>query len=40
MLEDMELNDKKFVKKAGIWPYVTLGAGIIIMLVAHQIAVY
>jgi amino acid transporter len=40
MLEDMELKDSNFVKRAGVWPFVTLGGGLILMLVAHYIAVY
>lgn len=27
-------------KRAGIWPYVALAAGIVVMLIAHSIAVY
>lgn len=40
MMEDVELNDGNFIKKAGVWPYVTLAIGLFVMMVAHFIAVY
>lgn len=42
MLEDMHLGDAlpKGGKRAGILPYVTLAAGVVVVTVAHNLAVY
>jgi len=42
MLEDMHLGDAlpKGGKRAGILPYVTLAAGVVVVIVAHNLAVY
>ena len=32
--------DSSNVKRAGIWPYVTIATGIVVILIAHNIAVY
>ncbi|OHR66519.1 amino acid permease [Bacillus sp. HMSC76G11] len=39
MLDGVDIKDSN-EKNAGIWPYVTIGAGIVVMLIAHSIAVY
>ena len=39
MAEDMELNDGKLIKKAGLWPYAALVAGIAVVWFSHSIAV-
>ena len=42
MIEDMHLNDKLADggKRAGVLPYVTLVAGVAVVVIAHQLAVY
>lgn len=42
MLEDMHLNDQlaEGGKRAGILPYVTLAAGVAVVIIAHNMAVY
>jgi amino acid transporter len=42
MLEDMHLNDSlpEGGKRAGILPYVTLAAGVAVVIIAHNMAVY
>jgi hypothetical protein len=40
MLDDMELRDQTFVKKAGAWPYITLIAAVLLIVISHQLAVY
>lgn len=40
MLEDMDMKDDTFVKRAGIWPYITIIAAVFLMVIAHQMAVY
>ena len=42
MLEDMHLGDSlpKGGKRAGILPYITLAAGVVVVIVAHNLAVY
>lgn len=39
MLDGVDIKDSN-EKNAGIWPYVTIAAGIVVMLIAHSIAVY
>jgi hypothetical protein len=39
MLDGVDLEDSN-VKRAGIWPYVTIATGIVVILIAHNIAVY
>lgn len=40
MLEDLQLTEKEMtVRKAGIWPYVTLIAGVAVVLIANRIFV-
>lgn len=38
MLDGADGASAKAEKRAGIWPYVAIGAGIIVMLIAHSIA--
>ncbi|WP_018413148.1 APC family permease [Methyloversatilis thermotolerans] len=42
MIEDMHLNDQlpEGGRRAGILPYVTLAAGVVVVIVAHTLAVY
>jgi len=41
MREDLELGSgEKVVTRAGIWPYVTLVAGALVVYVSHRLAVY
>jgi len=42
MIEDMHLNDQlpSGGKRAGVLPYVTLAAGVIVVVVSHSLAVY
>lgn len=42
MLEDMHLNDQlaEGGKRAGILPYITLAAGVAVVIIAHNMAVY
>lgn len=40
MAEDMYMEDKNFSKRSGIWPYVTLALGAVVILVTHSLAVY
>lgn len=40
MLDDMDLKDKTFVKRAGIWPYATIIAAVLLIVITHQLAVY
>ncbi|MDP4106350.1 MAG: APC family permease [Bacillota bacterium] len=40
MLDDMELRDQAFVKKAGAWPYITLIAAVLLIIISHALAVY
>ncbi|MED4228588.1 APC family permease [Neobacillus cucumis] len=40
MLKDMDMKNPSFVKRAGIWPYVTIIAAILFIVIAHEIAVY
>lgn len=40
MLDGVDGADTSVEKRAGILPYVAIGAGIVIMLIAHFIAVY
>jgi len=41
MAEDLELGaGGKVVKRAGIWPYVTLIGGALVVYVSHRLAVY
>jgi amino acid transporter len=41
MAEDLELGSgEKIVNRAGIWPYVTLLGGALVVYVSHQLAVY
>ncbi len=42
MIEDMHLNDKLADggKRAGVLPYVTLAAGVAVVVIAHNLAVY
>lgn len=39
MAEDMELADGKVAKKAGVWPFVAIAAGIAVVWITHSIAV-
>src|SRR5450631_2796891 len=41
MAEDLDMVDgEKIVKRAGIWPYVVLAAGVAVVAVTHWLAVY
>ncbi|OYW33832.1 MAG: amino acid permease, partial [Methyloversatilis sp. 12-65-5] len=42
MIEDMHLNDQlpSGGKRAGVLPYVTLAAGVVVVVVSHSLAVY
>ena len=41
MADDLETVDgERIVKRAGIWPYVVLIAGIAVVAVTHRLAVY
>jgi amino acid transporter len=41
MVEDLELGSgEKVVNRAGIWPYVTLIAGALVVYISHRLAVY
>lgn len=42
MIEDMHLNDRlpSGGKRAGVLPYVTLAAGVVVVVVSHSLAVY
>jgi hypothetical protein len=41
MEADLEIGDgQKVVKRAGIWPYVALLLGIVVLVVTHMLAVY
>lgn len=42
MIEDMHLNDQLPAggKRAGVLPYVTLAAGVVVVVVSHSLAVY
>jgi amino acid transporter len=41
MADDLEMVDgEKIVKRAGIWPYVVLAAGVAVVAVTHRLAVY
>ena len=41
MAEDLDtVNGERIVKRAGIWPYVVLAAGIAVVAVTHRLAVY
>jgi hypothetical protein len=41
MAEDLDMVDgERIVKRAGIWPYVVLIAGIAVVWVSHRLAVY
>jgi hypothetical protein len=41
MADDLETADgERIVKRAGIWPYVVLAAGIAVVAVTHRLAVY
>jgi amino acid transporter len=41
MADDLEtVNGERIVKRAGIWPYVVLVAGIAVVAVTHRLAVY
>ena len=41
MREDLELGSgEKILTRAGIWPYVTLVAGALVVYVSHRLALY
>ena len=41
MAQDLEYVDgARIVKRAGIWPYVTLVAGVLVVAICHRLAVY
>ncbi len=41
MADDLEtVNGERIIKRAGIWPYVVLIAGIAVVAVTHRLAVY
>jgi hypothetical protein len=41
MAEDLDMvGGEKIVKRAGIWPYAVLVVGVVVVAVAHKLAVY
>lgn len=40
MMEDLEQSGSDAVKRAGIWPYVVLVAGVAVVAITHELAVY
>jgi amino acid transporter len=41
MAQDLEYVDgQRIVKRAGIWPYVTLVVGVLVVVICHRLAVY
>jgi hypothetical protein len=41
MVDDLDLGSgERVVNRAGIWPYVTLLAGAVVVYVSHRLAVY
>ena len=41
MAEDLEIGDgQRMIRRAGIWPYVTLVLAVVVLVVTHALARY